>query len=113
MASRPAKKQAAREEIEFSDPICLELHQLSQRANVLVMTEGYDFETSEDKATTAGKYAQRLNYLPTLLGEMLDLRIKLVVEEENKPEPEAEADETEEAATEGEENDDGEATDGE
>jgi hypothetical protein len=82
MAKRNAKKQATREEIESSDPVCRKLADLADEADLLLMTAGADYD---NEGATGKAYEQRLAYLPVLIGELVDHRVALVVAEEMNP----------------------------
>lgn len=81
MSKRNAHKQATREDIELSDPVCRKLSDLADDADLLLLTEGADYDGLDDPSTLAGQYGQRLTYLPTLLAELMDFRVRLVIHE--------------------------------
>jgi hypothetical protein len=82
MAKRNAKKQATREEIESSDPVCRKLSLLADEADVLVLTQGADFDPDDELGV---EYSKRLDYLPVLLAELTEYRILIVAAEERRP----------------------------
>lgn len=84
MAKRNAKKQATREDIESEDPVCRELSTLLDRADLLGMTAGSDYEPSEDPQTPARGYETRLTYLSTLLEELITFRVDVLLDEATK-----------------------------
>lgn len=89
MAKRNARKQATRAELEASDPVCRKLALLADEADVLLLTQGADYDTDP----TAREYDTRLEYLPVLLSELTDYRVTLLLAESLKPAPTDEVEE--------------------
>lgn len=82
MAKRNAKKQVTRDEIESSDPVCLRLALLADEADLLLLTQGADYDTDDE---LSAEYDKRLAYLPVLIAELTDWRVQLVAREESRP----------------------------
>lgn len=89
MAKRNARKQATREEIEGSDPVCRKLANLADEADLLILTQGADYDTDNE---LAAEYDKRLAYLPVLLDELNDHRVRLVLTEDLKPDTDTDED---------------------
>jgi len=85
MGKRNARKQATREELEATDPVCHRLTLMQDDADMLVLTMGADYESSEKPDDTAYQYEERLGYLGVLLSELVDLRTTLLLAETKRP----------------------------
>lgn len=119
---RNEKKNQQRIDIEETDPIVGEVDRFAERAGILIMTLGSDYDLPRDKRdvvipdTVEANYEQRVNYLLVLLAEIRTLRIEIVLkgdraEATSPPETEA-ADESPAPETEQPEAAEGEGNDG-
>lgn len=80
MAKRNAKKQAARAELQDADPVCAKLARLTDEADLLILTQGADYDTEN---ALAAEYDKRLTYLSVLLDELMEYRVLVLVAEES------------------------------
>jgi hypothetical protein len=81
MAKRNARKQASRAELEESDVVCRKLAMLADEADLLMLTQGADYDVDAN----AREYDTRLAYLSVLLSELIDYRVTLLLAESLKP----------------------------
>jgi len=82
MAKRNAKKQATRAELEAEDPVCRRLALLLDESDLLILTQGADYDTDDE---LGAEYDKRLAYLPVLLSELMDYRVTCLLAADKKP----------------------------